>query len=91
MDKREALDLLKQAVEEIPHLRTLPSRNGECMAWRDRVSRTLELAYGKDSGEYRRFINAPGKTFIVRTETGQIEDWNWRLDCYESVLESLIK
>jgi antitoxin component HigA of HigAB toxin-antitoxin module len=84
------MEQLKQAVEEVNYLRTLHFRNGEFTAWKDRVCQMLESAYGKESLEYKRFINAPGKAFIVRTEMGQTEEYHQRLDCYEAALKSLI-
>ena len=90
MDRPKEIELLKKALDEIPYLRTLHYRNGEFTVWRDKVLHTLESAHGKESTEYSRFVNAPGKVFIVRTEMGQQDDYNWRLDCYESVLRSLI-
>jgi hypothetical protein len=90
LDKGKQVELLKQAVEEINHLRTLHFRNGELTAWRDKVCQILESAHGKESLEYKRFINAPGTTFITRTEVGQQEDYHFRLDCYEAALKSLI-
>jgi len=90
LDKAQQMEQLKQAVDEISHLRTLHFRNGEFSAWRDKVCQILESAYGKESLEYKRFVNAPGKAFIVRTEMGQTEEYHRRLDCYESALKSLI-
>ena len=90
MDKHETLKLLKQAAEKVPYLRALPYGNGAFAAWKDNVCHILESAYGKDSSEYRRFINAPGISFIIRTEKGLEQDYLWRLDCYESVLDSLV-
>ena len=81
---------LKQALEEINELRGLRFGNHEFSAWRDRVSRTLELSFGENSSEYKRFLNAPGKSFIVRTEQGQQEEYSFRLDCYDSVLKSIL-
>ena len=90
MDRTKEIELLKQALDEIPYLRTLHFKNGEFSMWRGKVLHALESAYGKESTEYSRFVNAPGKVFIVRTEMGQQEDYHWRLDCYESVIRSLI-
>ena len=90
MDKAKQVEQLQQALEGIYHLRALHYSNGEFTAWQNRVSQMLELAYGKDSAECRRFINAPGKAFLVRTETGQEQEYHRRLDCYEEVLKSLI-
>jgi hypothetical protein len=55
-----------------------------------RVTQLLKQAYGEDSPEYRRFVNAPGKSFIVRTETGMTEEYLRKLDCYETALKSLV-
>jgi predicted secreted protein len=90
LDKAQQMARLKQAVEEVNYLRTLHYRNGEFTAWKARVGKMLASMYGPDSVEYKRFLNAPGTTFIARTETGQQEDYHFRLDCYESALKSLI-
>lgn len=90
MDKHEAPEQLKEAADRIPYLRALRYNNNEFAAWKDNVCHILESAYGKDSSEYHRFINAPGISFIIRTEKGLEQDYLWRLDCYESVLDSLV-
>ncbi len=90
MDKSKEMGLLKQALDEIPSLRTLYYSNGEFKEWKNKVCRLLESAYGQESVEYRRFVNAPGKAFIVRTEMGQEQEYNRQLDCYEEVMKSLI-
>jgi hypothetical protein len=89
LDKTEQTELIKLAIEGVNFLRTLHFGNAEFPAWRNRVMQLLKQAYGENSPEYRRFINAPGKAFIVRTETGQAEEYFRKLDCYESVLKSL--
>jgi hypothetical protein len=90
LDKLKTLDLLKQSVDEVPRIRTLPFHNGDFTAWRDKVLRILKSAYSEESAEYRWFLNAPGKSFIVRTETGQQEEYTRRLDCYETALKALL-
>jgi hypothetical protein len=90
MDKAELTDLIKLALDGINFLRTLKYSNAEFPAWRNRVTELLEKAYGEDSPEYRRFVNAPGKSFVVRTETGLTDEYFRKLDCYESALKSLI-
>ena len=90
MDKQEQNDLLKLAIDGINFLRTQHFRNPEFPAWMGKVTQMLENIYGKDSVEYKRFINAPGKAFIVRTETGLTEEYLRKLDCYETALKSLI-
>jgi hypothetical protein len=90
LDKTEQVELIKLAIDGVNFLRTQHFANGEFPAWRNRVTQLLQQTYGENSPEYRRFINAPGKSFIVRTETGQFEEYSRKLDCYESVLKSLV-
>ena len=90
MDKAKQEELVKQALSEIPYLRGLHYSNGEFKAWNNKVSRMLESAYGSESKEYRRFVNATGKHFVIRTETGLEHEYNWQLECYEDVLKSLV-
>ena len=90
MDKQEQTDLIKLSIDGINFLRTLHYRNGEFPSWMNRVKELLIKVYGENSTEYKRFINAPGKSFIVRTETGMTEEYLRKLDCYETALKSLI-
>ena len=90
MDKLEALALLKQSMAEVPRLRALHHANGEFTQWRNGVLRMLGQAYGLESAQYSRFADAPGKSFIVNTDLGLQQDYEFRLDCYESALRTLI-
>jgi hypothetical protein len=90
LDKAKQVELLTQALNEIPHLRVLHFRNGEFAVWKNKVCQILESDYGKESAEYRRFVDAPGKAFVVRTEMGQEQEYHRQLDCYEETLKSLI-
>ncbi len=90
MDKKEQADLIKLSIDGINFLRTAHYSNAEFPIWKNRVTELLKKIYGEDSTEYRRFINAPGKAFIVRTETGMTEEYMRKLDCYETALNSLI-
>ena len=90
MDKEEQVGVIRLSIDGINYLRTLPFHNREFPAWRERVTQLLEKIYGKDSAEQRRFVNAPGKAFVVRTEQGQRDEYHRKLDCYESVLKGLI-
>ncbi len=90
MDKAKQVELLKQALDEISHLRALHFRNGEFTVWKNKVCQILESDYGKESAEHRRFINAPGKAFLIRTELGQEQEYQRQLDCYDEALKSLI-
>jgi len=90
LDKAEQQELIKLALDGINYLRTLRHSNSEFPAWRYRVTQLLDRVYGENSAEYRRFVNAPGKSFIVRTQTAMTEEYLRKLDCYETALRSLI-
>jgi len=90
LDKSKQVEPLKSALDEIPRLRRLTSRDGEFTMWKDEVCRILESEYGLKSTEYRRFANAPGTSFIVRTELGQEQEYQRQLDCYGEALKSLV-
>ncbi len=85
MDKGKAIELLKQALTEIPHLRELPHGNEEFELWRDKVLNILEAAFGKNSSEYDRFVTTVG---VWRWDE---EAYNIELDSYETALKSVIK
>lgn len=90
MDKAKQVELLKQALDEIPYLRALHFKNGEFAIWKNKVCQILESDYGKESAEYQRFVNAPGKAFIIRTELGQEQEYHRQLECYDEALRSLV-
>jgi hypothetical protein len=90
LDKKELTDLIRLSITGIDVLRTMHYSNPEFKSWMNRVKELLIKAYGENSTEYRHFINAPGKSFIVRTETGMTEEYLRKLDCYESALKSFI-
>ncbi len=82
---------LVQALDEVEGLRRLHYSNGELRTWTDKVKKLLGTIYGAEANEVRRFDTAPGKSFIVRTETGMTEEYYRKLDCYESVLKGMIE
>jgi hypothetical protein len=91
MDEEQRVKLINISIDGINYLRTLRYHNTEFPAWLERVKELLEKVYGESSAEYRRFINAPGKSFIIRTEIGMTEEYRRKLDCYESALKSLVE
>ena len=86
--KRETM--LKQALEQVSHLQGLPYRNGEFKGWLDRTTAALKTEYGAESSEVRRFVNAPGRAFVVGTETGRAQEYQRQLESYEEVLRALL-
>ena len=91
MDKGKAIELLKKEINKIPHLRRLRPDNQKFKLWHDKVYNILEIAFGKSSGEYERFVRAVGVIFIPDTETGWQKEYNRRLDAYETALKSIVQ
>ena len=91
MDKQEIVNQLNKQLAEAAELRKLNHANGEFTQWKDGVLKTLQDIYGRESSQYSRFENAPGKSFIVNTELGMQQDYVFKLDCYESSLKTLIQ
>jgi len=89
LDKPQAANELKQALEAIPRLRSLNYRNAQLDGWLNGVSQVLETAYGKNSPELQRFSNAAGVSFKVWTEYGQEQEYQRQLDCYEETLKAI--
>lgn len=90
MADTKRVTLVKQALAQVPHLQSLPYRNGEFKAWVDRVTAWLKAEYGAESGEVRRFTNAPGRAFVIGTETGKEQEYQRQVESYEEVLKSLL-
>ncbi len=82
---------LVQALDEVEGLRRLHYSNGELRSWTDKTKRMIGQIFGSEAVQVRRFDTAPGKAFIVRTETGLTDEYHRKLDCYESVLKDLIE
>ncbi|MEK7354285.1 MAG: hypothetical protein AABZ77_07260 [Chloroflexota bacterium] len=82
--------VVKQALEQVPHLQGLPYRNGEFKAWLDRTTASLKTEYGAESSEVRRFVNAAGRAFVIGTETGKEQEYQRQLESYEDVLKALV-
>jgi hypothetical protein len=53
MEIAEALELLKEYLGELEHLRTLHHGNAERWRWKNRLNVVIEAAFGKESDEYR--------------------------------------
>ncbi|MBA7676059.1 hypothetical protein ES703_84299 [subsurface metagenome] len=91
MNKNRAVELLKQALSEVPHLRTLHLGNKEFDLWRNKVSDIVEVAFGKSATEYERFVRAVRVDFPTYTEAERQKEYNRRLDEYETALKSIIQ
>ncbi len=58
MDKKEAIQFLKQSLSEIPHLAKLPYNNHDYPLWHKVIEGILEEVFGRDSSEYQNFYKA---------------------------------
>lgn len=58
MDKKEAIQFLRESLSAIPNLAKLPHNNYEYPLWHKTISGVLEEVFGRDSSEYQEFANA---------------------------------
>ena len=89
MDEDKARELLKQALNEIPHLRRLHHKNQELKPWYDKVCNILKEVSGRSSWEYRQFTSF---THLYRptSDAERQEAYNSYLDNKEIALNSII-
>lgn len=66
MEIRKAIELLRQKSNEAVIIASLPYENSEYIPWRRNVEDILEMAFGVDSTEYKRFHN---ERVVVHSET----------------------
>ena len=57
MDKREAIEYLKDRLSEIPKLAQLPYNNDKYPLWRNTIAGILEAVFRCDSSEYQYFAS----------------------------------
>jgi len=92
MDKREAIELLKQALNEIPTLRGLPYDNQKFKLWRNGVGTIIK--YGLDEDDYDTFGSVQPLDFLDDIGIENIEqslDYPKKLKDYETALKSIIQ
>ena len=89
MNKSKAIELLKQLVNEIPHLRTLNYKNPELIPWLDRVKNILSLAF--DDNDYRKFVNAKLRSDmqLMGDEVHQ-SNYQYNLTTRKTILQTII-
>ena len=88
MDKREAIQFLKQSLGEIPHLAKLHYDNHDYPLWHSTIEGVLEKVFGRDSSEYQNFSDA---RLYVRVGGHQRQEYLQELKLRETVLLSIIK
>ncbi len=86
--KRE--NLLRRGLEQIEELKRQSYHNKEYRAWLESFIGSLKLEYGENAREVSRFVAAPGKAFVVGTETGKEQEYQRQLESYEDVVKSLL-
>jgi uncharacterized protein (TIGR02391 family) len=87
MDKKKAIELLQQAINDIPHLAALSWDNQEFKLWRDKILDILEASFGHNSTEYERFSGAFPN---VISFDDQQDYWD-ELKMRETALKSIIQ
>lgn len=90
MDKRRAIELLKQALIEIPHLRELHHGNQELELWFNRVRDVIKA--GLDEDDQERFPSSRKVTITGRPSDDDFQKWYLNdLEIYETRLKSIIQ
>jgi len=92
MDKYKALELLKQALTEIPHLRELHYDNQEFKLWRDKVQNIIKAALDSDDHKDFDFVQAryfPDELGIDHLSLE--ENYLPKLNDYETAIKSIIQ
>jgi predicted nucleotide-binding protein len=93
LDKERAIELLKRALSEIPHLKELRYDNREFILWFDKVRDTIQA--GLDENDRQRF---PSSRKVTITTSGNLpSDGDLQrlhlimLDNYQTALQSIIQ
>jgi len=86
----KALNVLKQQLDEISKLRTLPPERQQYEVWRGKVCNILELTFGKESREYDNFSRAVCVDYPTYTDEEKRKKYNKEIDAYEIALKSAI-
>ena len=92
MDESKAIELLRQALTEIPNLKELHYDNQKFKLWCNRVETIIK--YGLDEDDYNTFESVQSLYFlddIVDIGIEQSEDYPKKLKDYETALLSIIK
>ncbi len=71
MDKKEAIEFLEKKVKEIPNLERLPHYAQSVILWRDSIEDVLEVVYGHNSTEFKRFYDTRHKKLRPNQEYTQ--------------------
>ncbi len=92
MEKNKAIELLKQALDEIPKLRKLHYNNQEFKLWQKSVDTIIKCGLASD--DYENFDFVQDKYFPDELAIDQLsleENYLLKLNDYETVLKSIIQ
>ena len=89
MKKKQAKELLKQSLNEIPHLKRLHYKNQELIPWENKVRKILEEVSDRSSWEYVQF-SAITHLFRPTSDLEKQEAYNSYLDEKEITLKLII-
>jgi predicted nucleotide-binding protein len=87
MDKKQAIEYLRERLGEIPTLVSLPYNNDEYPLWRNQIEDVLDVVFGRESSEYQRFASAYSR---VSTDNYQ-GDYRTNLKLRETAILTIIK
>jgi len=93
MDKRKAIEFLKEALSEIPHLKELRYDNQEFILWFDRVRDIIQA--GLDENDRQRFPSSRKVTITTSGNLPSDDDFQRyhliMLNHYDTALQSIIQ
>jgi hypothetical protein len=87
MDKGKALELLKQALTQVPHLKKLRHGNQDFKLWRDKARDIIQVAFPDD---FTRFSSWRSTPYVGSDDEFQ-EAYIGQLTNYETALKSIIQ
>jgi len=92
MDKKKAIELLKQALNEIPSLKELHYDNQEFKLWRSKISDIIKAGLDKD--DYNKYTSASPSVILIRgmfPDNRYQQEYVENLTRYETAIKSIIQ
>ena len=88
MDKKEAIEFLKEKLGKIPALAKEPYKNQSYPLWRNQISDMLEEVFGRNSTEYKRFQDAfPTIHVFGKEQQGYLDELAMRKTAILSIIK----
>jgi len=89
MESSKLLDLLKNALNDVPHLRELPYGSSDYTLWRQKVQDILRAGFGGSSSEFMRFFRT-ATGFPFNTDELNQKEYLRQLQEREAALKSIV-